>query len=327
MHVRNTPPPPDSFLPRASYSSEGMSLTVQEDSDMYVCFSLSHTRRFSFTRRVHKYLSLLGLTILYWDHLLTLDDEIKHFWRKPKISNIAFFVNRYLAFFANIPLWVVNFLYLDQYQCSKFLKFHQFFIVVTQVVVGVLLAIRVWALYAQSAKVKYYMILLFVVLAGVAVFAVVTGHATYDSFDCSQSLSRRSAVRVVIAWEALFFFDLNIFILTLLRSRWASRTQIGKELKIPLVEIIARDGALYFAALLLANLANIITFYLARPRLTGALSTFASSVSVSMMSRLMINLHNNSSNILEPTSQHLHVTTQMDFRARSELTYASTSGP
>ncbi|KIM74721.1 hypothetical protein PILCRDRAFT_695652 [Piloderma croceum F 1598] len=41
----------------------------------------------------------------------------------------------------------------------------------------------------------------------------------------------------------------------------------------------------------LANLANILTFYLARPTLRGCLSLCASCISVTMMSRFMLNLH------------------------------------
>jgi len=41
----------------------------------------------------------------------------------------------------------------------------------------------------------------------------------------------------------------------------------------------------------LANLSNILSFYLGGPFSRGIMSTLASSVSVTMMSRLMLNLH------------------------------------
>ncbi|KAF8874539.1 hypothetical protein BD779DRAFT_1566256, partial [Infundibulicybe gibba] len=41
----------------------------------------------------------------------------------------------------------------------------------------------------------------------------------------------------------------------------------------------------------LSNLANILTFYFCGPFLRGGLSTFSTSISVTMMSRLMLNLH------------------------------------
>ena len=39
--------------------------------------------------------------ILYYDHLITLDDEVKYMWSKPLSKpSLFFFVNRYFAFIA-----------------------------------------------------------------------------------------------------------------------------------------------------------------------------------------------------------------------------------
>uniref|UniRef100_A0A0W0FB88 Uncharacterized protein n=1 Tax=Moniliophthora roreri TaxID=221103 RepID=A0A0W0FB88_MONRR len=45
--------------------------------------------------------------------------------------------------------------------------------------------------------------------------------------------------------------------------------------------------------MVLANLANILTFYLCGPFMRGGLSTFVSCISVTMLYRLMLNLHSN----------------------------------
>ncbi|KAJ8453745.1 hypothetical protein ONZ45_g19585 [Pleurotus djamor] len=57
------------------------------------------------------------------------------------------------------------------------------------------------------------------------------------------------------------------------------------------------SGALYFAVMVLANLLNILTFYLPSPLLRGSLATFASLTSVTMISRLLLNLHVNFASI------------------------------
>ncbi|KAK7455229.1 hypothetical protein VKT23_011102 [Stygiomarasmius scandens] len=49
-------------------------------------------------------------------------------------------------------------------------------------------------------------------------------------------------------------------------------------------------GSLYFVVVALSNMINILTFYLTEPAFRGALTTFASCVSVTMMSRLILNL-------------------------------------
>ncbi|KAJ6622439.1 hypothetical protein B0H10DRAFT_904091 [Mycena sp. CBHHK59/15] len=54
---------------------------------------------------------------------------------------------------------------------------------------------------------------------------------------------------------------------------------------------MTRDGAMYFAMICLANLANILIFYLGDANTSGGLSWCTAAISVSMISRLMLNLH------------------------------------
>ncbi|PIL27660.1 hypothetical protein GSI_10812 [Ganoderma sinense ZZ0214-1] len=96
---------------------------------------------------------------------------------------------------------------------------------------------------------------------------------------------------IAVAWESLFLFDCTIFSLTLfktLRERRRNPVTSGRR---DIVSLVMRDGALYFAVMASANLANTITFYVLEPLLRGCLSTAASSISITMMSRLMLNLH------------------------------------
>ncbi|KAI0937555.1 hypothetical protein AcW1_001597 [Taiwanofungus camphoratus] len=59
---------------------------------------------------------------------------------------------------------------------------------------------------------------------------------------------------------------------------------------------------MYFAVMASVNLANTLTFYVLQPLLRGVLSTLASSVSVTMMSRLMLNLHEIASPHMTPVT-------------------------
>ncbi|OJT02835.1 hypothetical protein TRAPUB_6691 [Trametes pubescens] len=79
---------------------------------------------------------------------------------------------------------------------------------------------------------------------------------------------------LAVSWEALFIFDLMVFALTLgktLSERYRIRVTSGRH---DIIALILRDGTLRAHA----------------PLLRGCLSTFASSVSVTMMTRLMLNL-------------------------------------
>ncbi|KAJ7091090.1 hypothetical protein C8R44DRAFT_891774 [Mycena epipterygia] len=103
------------------------------------------------------------------------------------------------------------------------------------------------------------------------------------------------------AWEAQFLCDVVVFGFTLFRSYRQPDKIAGS-----ILDHMVRDGALYFAVLALVNLANILMYYvrslcsifasflscvadfqLGNPWITSSLSC----LSVTMVSRLMLNLH------------------------------------
>ncbi|TDL15688.1 hypothetical protein BD410DRAFT_100207 [Rickenella mellea] len=52
-----------------------------------------------------QYLSLASITILYYDHIMTLPTEIERIWR-PKLSpvSVIFLLNRYIACIGYVPI-------------------------------------------------------------------------------------------------------------------------------------------------------------------------------------------------------------------------------
>lgn len=236
---------------------------------------------------LHGYLQIISLSFLYWDHLITIDDELRLLWNKPKtLASYLFFTNRYLAFFGNITVTILGFTTLSVTSCNNYALYRQVLLVASQIVVCALLTMRIYALYTCSIKVLMYML-----GSGVILFAVSCWSLTDQKSDrwedsgCHIGLSRVTAIRVATAWEALFIYDSMLFAFTFYRA-YTHRTE-----KIPLLYLVFRDGSIYYAAMALATLSNILTFYLAGPYLRGGLSSCASSLSVTLMSRLILNLH------------------------------------
>jgi hypothetical protein len=100
-----------------------------------------------------------------------------------------------------------------------------------------------------------------------------------------------------MAWECLFAYDTLLFALTMARglseARERARTRpSGSRTRTAqgLVALITRDGVLYYCIVALANLGNVLTFYVAPPLLKGTLSNFTSALSTILCSRLMLNL-------------------------------------
>ncbi|KAF9029095.1 hypothetical protein BDZ89DRAFT_1065621 [Hymenopellis radicata] len=251
----------------------------------------------------HNSLQFFAISFLYWDHLITLGRECEHLWRQAgNTSAQLFFLNRYLAFLGNISITVLAFTDLSNSSCQKFNLYRQVLLIVTQVIVCVLLTIRIYALYGCSRRVLVYMFASGVVLGGVSCWSLFSqGHVDHPMeywTGCHIGLDRHTARRIASAWEALFIYDSILFTLTILKTRRREPSDV--------IALLVRDGAIYFAVTAIANFMNILTFYIARPFLRGGLSTFSSCVSVTMMSRLMLNLHENAR--LEPVGTSTWIT-------------------
>ncbi|KAK7019139.1 hypothetical protein R3P38DRAFT_2981264 [Favolaschia claudopus] len=269
--------------------------------------------------RTNDYLQVFSVAFMYWDWLITLDDEINFMWtRVPSASAFWFFAVRYLGILGNIPVTVSTFysfpassfvflavwdLVLTDWRiemccrCRAFHTAHQIVLVGTQLVVSLVMLVRVHALYGRSLRVLAAML-----VAGFALLAVIlwSAYMGQESFPvqgfpgCHTRSPQSSNYYLAGAWLALFAFDSLCFGLTLFKTYSTWRRTGSEANHLPIHALVLRDGAFYYAAMSLANFANLVTFYIAGPNLSGSLSTFASCISVTMMARLMLNLHQTS---------------------------------
>jgi len=178
--------------------------------------------------------------------------------------------------------------------CKNYDLAHQIFIIVNQTFVCLLLMLRTWALYGRNSHILRLMIGVALILLGTAGWSQVgqQSHYATDIPGCNVAYSKKGAIHIAVAWESLLVFDSFIFILTILKTyKGRRRHHLISLRRINIVSLILRDGAVYYVVMVLANLGNILTFYLASPMLRGCLTSFSSCISVTMMSRLMLNLH------------------------------------
>ncbi|KAJ3714561.1 hypothetical protein DFJ43DRAFT_880065 [Lentinula guzmanii] len=247
-------------------------------------------------QRYEDYFHLFSITFLYWDHLITFPDEIQYLWKRSIGGSTAlFFFNRYFASLGNIVVTVSLFSSGLTESLSTFSS-----------VSGTPPLFD--ASDCLHKRMLTYMLVTGFTLSGLAIFAIFFGQSSQSVLTltgCHTQLTLTTSIQVAAAWEALFLYDSMLFLMTLHKA-YKTRHELRQErLRIPLVVIILRDGSIYFGVMALANLVNISTFYYPDPFLRGALCTFASSMSVTMMSRLMINLHK----IAETGLYTSHITT------------------
>ncbi|KAJ7834347.1 hypothetical protein B0H14DRAFT_3871396 [Mycena olivaceomarginata] len=204
--------------------------------------------------RLTRYIFLAGLAVLIYDHLLTLDAEIKLIWSsKLRVSTCWFLAVRYIALSANIGVAVYYFGNLD-HELRQDAMGMDVLLLSQEAFIETTLSLRVFAMYGLNRWVLACLLSATCVIASLGLWASIT-----------------------------LVCDIVVFALTVHRAYLRRKT--------PLYQRMATDGSMYFGLIVLANLANVLTFYLGDGLIAGFLSWFTTSLSVTLVSRLMLNLH------------------------------------
>ncbi|KAJ7917357.1 hypothetical protein B0H13DRAFT_2322457 [Mycena leptocephala] len=279
--------PPDP-LPRTTHMSEYPQGTPVDPSGLgYATFYFDH--------RIYRCFFLAGFTILIYDHLLTLGTEANYIWsRRLRPSTCWFLLVRYAGLSASITIFVFYFGDLSHERSVTSPRGWEALLVLQE------------RRHARSARLRYvrpqYLDPDLLVerwganltnVLGIAQWAIAKyGHPQMLSAPglsgCHTAIPRSSAFRLAGAWEAQLVCDTMVFALTVRRA-YVQRTSplyTGS-----LIQKMLTDGGMYFGIIVIANLANLLTFYIGDILLSGFLSWFTTSLSVTLLSRLMLNLH------------------------------------
>ncbi|KAI0246881.1 hypothetical protein BJV78DRAFT_94696 [Lactifluus subvellereus] len=208
--------------------------------------------------------------ILYYDYALTLPREIQFLW--PPHNKLGWFtltclLNRYLPIFGHFPSVVLYFVPGNFPVCHGLYEYRRGLVVVIQVLVATLCIIRVHALYGRSRHVLGLLLVIYLTaIINTSVILTIsrrTGNETAlvasSIRGCNQITTASGGLYTALAWTGVLIFDSVIFFLTLYKA-----FTIGKG--IFLLDVIVRDGAVYFSALFIMNLVNILTLRFAPVR-------------------------------------------------------------
>lgn len=134
---------------------------------------------------------------------------------------------------------------------------------------------------------------------------------------CARIIPR--ADYLIAPWGAMLIFDTMIFLLTLCKTirllHLAPRTGT-------LLQIFLRDGIIYFGALVIVNVANIVTFLLGNDYTRGMVSTLTNVMSSVLISRLMLNLRDPGLNELPQHATHSQADPLETSKPHSPLIFA-----
>ncbi|KDR76380.1 hypothetical protein GALMADRAFT_247831 [Galerina marginata CBS 339.88] len=244
-------------------------------------------------------IGVAALSILYYDYFLTLSLECSRFWASRRLTwaSTFFYLNRYLSLFGHVP---VAFQYFWRIpgpnrleRCIRFLLFHQYLAVVIQVIVGILLIMRTYALYNCRKSILLLLCSAGLVVVGFGIWCVTSGQGTAHTADelpltgCHLPSTRNASKRLASAWAGMFCFDILIFSLTLYKSLTHQR---GRTTTI--LHVMMRDGTIYFGVMMAACVSVIISLHISPSYEQGLTTTLTNVISSTMISRLMLNIRN-----------------------------------
>ncbi|KAJ6511905.1 hypothetical protein C8R47DRAFT_1313998 [Mycena vitilis] len=239
------------------------------------------------------YVGLAAFTILIWDHIDTFTAEVEYIWKGRKGTIVyLFLLNRYLT-----PLgFIVNlFAYLSPVWtnevCRHFIRYEGAMTLIGIHVVGVMMFLRIYALYSTRRIVVAGVFFILLVSIGVNAWLLAHGQSVAHNPQsgiraCTMIFPPGlSTVASSSAWLPLLY-DSVVLVLTLVKALPLVRKSNGTYVMKRLLE----DGLIYYAAIFCVTLALTIMIVSAPPGLKNVAAQLELSITVTMMSRITLNL-------------------------------------
>jgi len=255
-----------------------------------------------------KYYLLASVVTLFFDYFLTFDLEVKSLWKRPLTGpSVLFLLNRYYPLLVyGVVLTSVYDPFWDAKTCEAF-KFFPFIAAhLSEAMLGIIVILRLFALYGRSYRVLSLLLLVYIVqltLGGWASVTVVRATDLPRGSGCIVTVPKEFINRFALLWGFAAIFDTLVFGLTTYRTLhlWTSG------LKFRLTTLFLRDGVIYFAVMFSAKLLNFLLFWTA---VTANLVTlnwaFNNVITVIMVNRLVLNLREEASHTMALSNNQPH---------------------
>ncbi|KAJ7044394.1 hypothetical protein C8F04DRAFT_1250351 [Mycena alexandri] len=172
------------------------------------------------------------------------------------------------------------FLKLPHSSCVKMQLMWKALIVSQELLVECTVIMRVFAMYDRN---QWILVCLLAVLAPWPALAL------WDVIEEGQPQIFSAQGISGCATDLSIACDILVFLLTVRRA-YVQRETYPRYAG-TLLWRMTNDGAWYFGIIIIANAANLVTFYLGDIFITGFLSWFITNLSITLLARLMLNLH------------------------------------
>ncbi|KAH7094033.1 hypothetical protein BKA62DRAFT_721445 [Auriculariales sp. MPI-PUGE-AT-0066] len=209
-----------------------------------------------------KYAFIASFALLMFDWCITLDVEIEHIWQRQRSMFTYIWVS--LRYGPMVFLTVATYIFFqtswEPESCNPWSVVPTVMIFCVLVTVHVVFALRTYALYGRARWVLYLFGFGLVVETATMIWAATDEHETHlpKGYGCMPGSPR--TVSGLVVWSAPFLYDVAVFGLTLHRTLQFIR---GRK-DIPIVQIMIRDGVVFFGLMVVCYASNIF-LYSVRP--------------------------------------------------------------
>ncbi|TFK44698.1 hypothetical protein BDQ12DRAFT_730726 [Crucibulum laeve] len=253
--------------------------------------------------------------MLVYDHMLTFGEEVDKIWSRPfTFPTLLFYLNRYVTHFQYIIIQLFM-RRLGQIRCMFLLNASTSLLIDVikvpeicqvrwsiynmsggshltvalrqiQTFLTVVMILRVYALYLGNKLILAFLLSL---LAGQV---IVSGWAVHNGMRVPQPPNFPGCVLTgkntffAALWGAPLVTDSCIFILTM----WRTVTYMRRHGRMTAMQILLRDGTMYYFAIFGVNLMNTLIYFLALGDLKAVGASFSQILTSIMISRLQLNL-------------------------------------
>ncbi|TFK91965.1 hypothetical protein K466DRAFT_582379 [Polyporus arcularius HHB13444] len=241
------------------------------------------------------YVGVASFTILVWDHLLTLNDEVKYIWRKRKGPLIwLFLLNRYLTplgFIVNLFAYFSNL--FSESTCERFVRYEGSMTVIGINTAALMMLLRVYAMYNQQRAVVAFVAAVFALELGTNAWLLTYGVAVRHTpgihekactmvFDTSRI---NTAFAAASAWLPLLY-DTIVLVLTVRRTYALVRyPNVARTMR-----LLLKEGVFYYSIIFCITLVLTLMIVLAPAGLKNVMAQTEYLMTVAMMSRITLHL-------------------------------------
>ncbi|PPQ67323.1 hypothetical protein CVT25_005907 [Psilocybe cyanescens] len=225
--------------------------------------------------------------MLVYDHMLTFGEEVDKIWSRPfTLPTLLFYLNRIPR---NDLVRLKSSLIIVGRRCQRYVKFAGASTTSLVAIAELIMILRVYALYLGNKKILAFLLALLCGQVIVSAWAVHNGMRVPQPPGFPGCVLTGKNSFFAALWGAPLVTDSCIFVLT----TWRTVRYMRKHGRMTALEILLRDGTLYFFTIFGVNLMNTLIYFLAFKDLKAVGASFSQILTSIMISRLQLNLRYN----------------------------------